>query len=240
MSNFLFFIFYFALIFTSIFSYAFDAVFTESEYRMLSQDCKNYYSVTQIGRTLSFTKHFSAKEHRDVTADAENAGGAWHYCAGMVYMSRAAVAPSKDKKQYILNLALREISFSSRKISEDHRMYGEMQLNQAKVIFLLGKHNESKTLLQKQIIKNPDYLPARIELASQLAKKNKIQQAVDLLLATDSKWFDKSADLNYATGLYMFKLAKYDQSYPYAKRAYQLRYPLPWLRNQLKRKGFNF
>lgn len=220
--------------------YAFDVIISETEFRMLSDNCKRFYSVTQIGRTLGFTMRFSATEHRETTADAERAGGAWHYCAGTVYMSRAAVAPTPDKKQYILNMALKEISFSARKILEEHRMYGEVQLNQAKVTFLLGQQDASKSLLQQLMQKNPDYIPARIELARQLAKTNQLQQAVDLLLAIDEKWREKSADLNYALGLYLFKLGKFEQSYPYAKRAYQLRYPLPWLKNQLKRKGFKF
>lgn len=230
---------FFLLIFSSK-AMSFNVIISESEFMLLHNDCKKFYSVSIVGRSLSHTLKFSSSDLKSVMADAENAGGAWHYCAGMVYMSRAAVAPTPDKKQYILNMALREISFSARKIFEDHRMYGEMQLNQAKVTFLLGQQDASKSLLQQLIQRNPDYIPARIELARQLAKTNQLQQAVDLLLAIDEKWREKSADLNYALGLYLFKLGKFEQSFPYAKRAYELRYPLPWLKNQLQRKGFKF
>lgn len=43
----------------------------------------------------------------------------------------------------------------------------------------------------------------------------------------------KSADLNYNMGLLYFELRKYDLAKQYAKRAYQLGYPLPGLRKKL-------
>lgn len=221
-------------------SFAFDVVITESEYRVLSDNCKRFYSVTQVGRTLGFTYKFSPNEHKDVTIDAERAGGAWHYCAGLVFMSRAVVVGDAEHKQAIYKKALNEMNFSARKISEEHRLYGEVQLNLAKVYYFLGDISASRKLLQQLTHKMPDYVPVKIELSRQFAKEGQLQPAIDILLSVSPTIRDKSADLNYALGLYLFKSGQFEQSYSYAQKAYALKYPLPWLRTQLKKKGYKF
>jgi tetratricopeptide (TPR) repeat protein len=175
-----------------------------------------------------------------VNADAENAGGAWHYCAGLVYMSRAAIEVVPEKKQYVLNMAMREINFSALKIQPSHRMFGEIHLNLAKVKFSLDQKDESERLLNKLIQTQPEYIPARIELARQFAKRSKTHEAIDLLSKIDEKYKSNSADLNYALGVYLLRVGKYEESYYHAKKAYALNYPLPWLKMQLKKKGFKF
>lgn len=47
----------------------------------------------------------------------------------------------------------------------------------------------------------------------------------------------KSADANYNLGLLAFQSRKYDQAERFAKAAYALGYPLPGLRNELKKVG---
>lgn len=221
-------------------SYAFNVVFTESEFRMQSEHCKRYYSVTQIGRSLNYTLKMTPDEFRIAHQDAEQAGGAWHYCAGIVIAARALHEASPEKKQALYKQSLLEIAFSARKISQDHRIYGEMMLNQAKVTFLLGEKEQSKHLLRQLLNQIPTYVPGKVELARQLAKDNNLKSAIDILLSVSPEQRDKSADLNYALGLYLFKSGNYDDSYLYAQKAYKLNYPLPWLKNQLVKKGFKF
>lgn len=229
-----------ALITISPFSYAFDVVITESEFRMLHENCKRFYSVSQKGRSLDFTLKFSPEELRRANADAEAAGGAWHYCAGLVFMNRALAERSNKKKQEIYKKALSEIAFSAQKVRDTHRVYGEIQLNKARVLFLLGEKNSSQLALKELLRKMPDYVPAKIELANQYAKDKKLQDAVAILMTVEPQLREKSADLNYALGLYLYKQGKLEESYPYAQKAYKLKYPLPWLRNELMKKGYKF
>lgn len=224
-------------IFFSPASFAFSVIFTETEFKMLSENCKKFYSVTQVGRNLSYTLKYSLTDFRAAFDDAEKAGGAWHYCAGLVFMSRAGLEASQAKKMATYKRALDEISFSARKVHEDHRVYGEIHLNQAKAAFLLGDAAASKTMLEQLIQKLPTYVPAKIELSRQLAKTKQLQPAIDLLLSVDPAQRDKSADLNYALGVYYFRLKKHDDALIYARKAYQLGYPLPWLKQQLRHKG---
>jgi len=227
----------FLVIFVSPFTYAFNVLITETEFRMLSDNCKKFYSVTQVGRNLGYTNKYSLTEFRAAFDDAEKAGGAWHYCAGLVYLSRAALESSEAKKIATYKRALDEISFSARKVLPDHRVYGEIHVNQAKAAYLTGDTAASRTMLEKLIAKMPTYTPAKIELARQLAKDKQLQDAIDLLLSVDPTVRDKSADLNYALGVYYFRLKNLDESSIYARKAYQLGYPLPWLKQQLRKNG---
>jgi tetratricopeptide (TPR) repeat protein len=229
-----------ALISYSPVSSAFDVVITEREFRMLHENCKRFYSVSQVGRSLDFTTKFTPDEFRVASTDAEAAGGAWHYCAGLVYISRATTQSSDVKKQEIYRRALAEISFSAGKVHQDHRLYGEIHLNKARVLYLLNEKSTSMQMLQKLLVKLPSYTPIKIEISNQYAKSKRLQEAVDILLSVDARSIEKSADVNYALGLYLFKLGKIDESYVYAKQAYKLKYPLPWLRNQLIKKGYKF
>lgn len=229
-----------ALVSYSPMSLAFDVIITESEFRMLHENCKRFYSVSVVGRSLDFTTKFSTDEFRTAAADAEAAGGAWHYCAGLVYMNRAKTQASEEKKHAMYKKALSEISFSARKVRENHRVFGEIQLNKARVLYLLDEKQSSMKMLQALLMKFPTYIPAKIELSNQYAKSNNLKDAVDVLLTVEPKLREKSADLNYALGLYLFKLGKLDESYEYAKQAYKLKYPLPWLRGQLIKKGYKF
>lgn len=227
----------FLVIFLSPATYAFNVLITETEFRMLSDNCKKFYSVTQVGRNLGYTNKYSLTEFRAAFEDAEKAGGAWHYCAGLVYLSRAALEPSEEKKIATYKRALDEISFSARKVQPEHRVYGEIHVNQAKAAYLTGDADASRTMLEKLIAKMPTYVPAKVELARQLAKKQQLQDAIDLLMSVDPTIRDKSADLNYALGIYYFRQKNLEQSSIYARKAYQLGYPLPWLKQQLRSKG---
>ncbi len=104
--------------------------------------------------------------------DAEKSGGAWHYCAGLVYLSRAALEATKEKKMATYKRALDEISFSARKVMEDHRVYGEIHLNSGKGSFFSGEIAASKTMLEQLIRKMPTYVPAKMSYLGNGRKRN--------------------------------------------------------------------
>ncbi len=221
-------------------SMAFDVVLTETEFRMLSSHCKRFYTVSQIGRSLPYTLKMPKDDFKAANLEAEKAGGAWHYCAGLVYMTRASYEPSLQKKQELYKKSIHEMAFSIGRITAEHWLYGEMLLNQAKAVYSLGDKFKSRTMLEQLLKQKPDYFQAKIELSRQYAKENNFQPAIAMLLAVPSEVKEKSADLNYALGVYYFKTGKFEDSHVYAKKAYQLKYPLPWLRTQLIKKGFTF
>ena len=73
-------------------------------------------------------------------------------------------------------------------------------------------------------------------LPTYLAKKVRGSEALNHLnRAVESG--EGSANLYYNSGLIYFDLKYYEKSLAYAQKAYQMGYPLPGLRDKLKRSG---
>ncbi|HCU65318.1 MAG TPA: hypothetical protein DF774_06125 [Rheinheimera sp.] len=218
-------------------SKAFDVVLTEVEFGQLHRACQMFYASTGTGRKLGFSGRFGAEELKQANIEAEKVGGAWHYCAGLVFLKRAQ--QTGDDKKQIANYqkALQEISFTARKVQPENPFYGEVQLNLARTLFFLNDFDKSSTILRNLMVVNPGYLPAYIELARQHDKKGKTQEAIAILNSADDKYKQTSADLNYFIGIYYFKTKDYEKAKQHAKVAYARGYPLPGLRRMLKEKG---
>lgn len=218
-------------------SRAFDVVLTEVEFGQLHRACQMFYASTSTGRGLGFSGRFGAEELKQANIEAEKAGGAWHYCAGLVYLRRAQQTGDEKKRISNYKKALGEISFTARNIPQENPFYSEVQLNQARAFFFLNDFKKSSTILSKLLVVTPGYLPAYIELARQHDKKGKTQEAIAILNSADEKHKQTSADLNYFIGIYYFKTKDYEKAKQHAKVAYARGYPLPGLRRMLKEKG---
>ena len=81
-----------------------------------------------------------------------------------------------------------------------------------------------------------DDATVKVLYASYLAKNGRRVEALSLLDQADRLDGD-NAIIIYNTGLIYFELREYDKSLIYAHRAYGLGFPLPGLRNKLKRAG---
>lgn len=76
----------------------------------------------------------------------------------------------------------------------------------------------------------------RILYASYLSKAGKKSEALSQLNEADQLGTD-SANANYNMGLIFFDLKEYDKALSHAQEAYRLGFPLPGLRDKLKRAG---
>ncbi len=67
-------------------------------------------------------------------------------------------------------------------------------------------------------------------------KLGKYNEALELYKQAENVMPD-SADVKYDLGLLYFDMGEYDLAYQYARKAYQLGYPLPGLKNKLIKQG---
>jgi tetratricopeptide (TPR) repeat protein len=81
-----------------------------------------------------------------------------------------------------------------------------------------------------------DDATVRMIYASYLSKKGKRVEALGQLDAAE-RLESENANIIYNTGLIYFDLKEYDKSLSYARRAYGLGFPLPGLRDKLRRAG---
>lgn len=82
----------------------------------------------------------------------------------------------------------------------------------------------------------PDDSQVRMIYAVYLSKVGKPKEALEQLEAAERGDSD-NANFNYNIGLVYFDLKNYEKSLHFAHRAYELGFPLPGLRNKLKRAG---
>lgn len=216
---------------------AFGVVIEEKEFVQLQRHCQMFYASTSIGRRLGYSTKFLDGELKEANKAAEIAGGAWHYCAGLVHLKRAQ--QTGDKKIQLENYkrAVDEIGFTARNIPTDNQYFGEVQLNMARALFFIKSPDKSTAMLKALITTKPNYLPGYIELAQQSDRQGKTQDAIVILNSAPSKFKLNSADLNYFLGIYYFKLKDFDNAKQHAKVAYANGYPLPGLKNMLKKQG---
>jgi len=90
--------------------------------------------------------------------------------------------------------------------------------------------------LQRAMRFRNDDAVVRVLYASYLSKAGKRGESLNQLDEATRLGID-SANVNYNMGLIYFDLKEYDKSFSHAQRAYILGYPLPGLRDKLKKAG---
>lgn len=83
----------------------------------------------------------------------------------------------------------------------------------------------------------PDDPNPRLVHGIYLLRKNDPRAAVEEMEKAREMGMKDDPNLLYNLGLAHFELRDYDRSFEYAKQAYALGYPLPWLRDKLKAGG---
>ena len=94
----------------------------------------------------------------------------------------------------------------------------------------------AECLLERAIRFSPQDVAVRVIYGAHLHKAGKLNEALQQYLAAE-KINPKWAELHNNIGLLYFDLKQYAQAKQHAQLAYQLGYPLPGLRNKLKRVG---
>jgi tetratricopeptide (TPR) repeat protein len=83
----------------------------------------------------------------------------------------------------------------------------------------------------------PDDPSPRLVHGIYLLRKDDPRGAIEEMEKAETMGMKDNPNLLYNLGMAYFDLKDYDTSFKYAKQAYALGYPLPWLRDQLKAKG---
>lgn len=101
---------------------------------------------------------------------------------------------------------------------------------------LPGSSRTTTCFLKRAIVFAPNDLIPRMLLAKHYSQQGKVDDAVKVLQEADSM-APGDANLAYNMGLLYVDKKQYDQALAYAHKAYQAGFPLPGLREKLKRAG---
>lgn len=214
----------------------FDFTPTQAEFNTWDQRCKLAYSATGSARKSGLYNNLTKADSNQALAFAESAGGAWHYCAGVVYLKRAE-ASFGNSREASLKRALSEIQFTARNIKKDHSWYPEIYVDMAKVQFEMGDKKAGFDTLRNLLKTHKNNSLPYTALAYYLKKNGDAKAALMVLRQAPDNLLAESAELNYFLGWYLLDAGEADEAVPYATRAYQLGYPVQGLRNKLRMQG---
>lgn len=218
---------------------AFNFTLSESEFRTWDERCKKAFSATVAARGTGFYNHLSQSQLAEASRFGEDAGGAWHYCAGVILLQRAGATVGQEREGN-LKRAVAEMRFTINKIRSEHQWYPEMHINYARAHYTSGNKAEAFTILQQLITSHPANSLPYTALAYYLKRENQLTKAISVLQNAPELLQNESAELNYFLGWYLMEANENEAALEYAKRAYALNYPVPTLRQRLASKGLSW
>lgn len=220
---------------------AFNFVPRESEWAAWPPHCKARYSVSPAATGTPYygavnpdvVKEWQSRLTQDVW------GSMHHYCAGLAWMLRAQVTPNPKERKSALHNAHREVSYTQRHIKPGQPLYPEVAVAAARVSAASGNFQQAVGNLERTIAAIPTTPELYVALYSIQKRAGRLDPAVEALRRGDEATAGKSAEIQYFLGMEAFDRGQKTEAVAFAKRAYELGYPLPGLRNKLQADGYS-
>ena len=205
---------------------------TELEFLSSSLICK--YTLASRYTDLAVSKQYKntpSSSYFDVIGDV----GGWHYCGGAIILNRARVATDKEEKLKLLERAIKDITYSYKKIDKAHPWAVDMAISLAKAYQELEEDNEGVKVLSDL----SEYHPKDVQLIKALGLihyyNSDYENALKSFKQADELTSKTSGEIAYFLGLTVYKMADYPAATFFADRAQQQGYPFQGLRKLLKK-----
>jgi len=220
---------------------AFSFVPRETEWAAWPPHCKARYSVSPAA---TGSPYYGAVDPAEVQQwRARLTDKVWehmhHYCAGLAWLLRARVEASPQARKSQLKAASREVSYTQRHLVPGQPLFPEVTIASAQVSAELGNVQQGVNTLQRAIAALPSTAELYVALYSIQKRANRLEPAVEALTRGDAATSGKSAEIQYFLGLEAFDRGQKTEAVAFAKRAYELGYPLPGLRRKLQAEGYS-
>lgn len=219
-------------------AYSFEP--TELEWASWPDYCKARYVTTNVGTGSKFSRTFTMAQsevQRRRIGDASFLH-VHHYCAGIVWLSRAKVESDPVHHKFYLELANTEVSYTYERIPESSPIYPVVSVNMARAKLEVGQRDEAIAAVEHAAEVQPQDPRPYVGMAVIYRDLKRLDLARDALLKGDTATEGSSAEIQYTLGLVYFELNDKEQALAYARKAYAKDYPLPGLQQKLKRAGY--
>ena len=213
---------------------AYDFVPTNREFTAWPQWCQELYVATDVGRQSPFVTRIRRELATKAYANPD-LHGFWHYCAGMVWLDRARAVVDQSQATFKYEQAIAETSFNYGRSGPGHFLRGEMGTTLGLAYRGLGQYDKAKEFLRRAIEEEPHYAPAYTAMYLVHRDLGERAEARAVLLRGNDSTKNKSAELHYFLGLSYLDDDDLVSAKKHAEVAYRLGYPLPGLKNKLKR-----
>jgi tetratricopeptide (TPR) repeat protein len=222
-------------------AHAFNFVPRDAEWASWPPHCKARYSVSPAATGTPFYGAVSPAEVQQWQARLTDK--VWehmhHYCAGLAWMQRAQVATSSQARKSALHAAAREVSYTQRHLQPGQPLFPEVTVAAARVSAESGNLQQGINTLERAIAAQPTTADFYVALYTIQKRADRLEPAVAALQRGDAATAGKSAEIQYFLGIEAFDRGQKTEAVAFAKRAYELGYPLPGLRRKLQAEGYS-
>ncbi len=220
---------------------AFNFVPREAEWASWPPHCRARYSVSPAATGTPFYGAVNPAEVQQWQARLTDK--VWehmhHYCAGLAWLQRAQLATSSKSRKSALHAASREVSYTQRHLKPGQPLFPEVTVTAARVSGESGNLQQGINTLERAIAAQPTTPEFYVALYSLQKRAKRLDPAVEALRRGDEATAGKSAEIKYFLGMEAFDRGQKTEAVTFAKRAYELGYPLPGLRNKLQADGYS-
>jgi tetratricopeptide (TPR) repeat protein len=159
--------------------------------------------------------------------DLKWAVGGWHYCTGLVHLSRAELWTDRGaRRERRIADAETNINYSFSKIDKRLPWAAEMAVAMARVKRLEHKPDEALAILDATRKLHPAYAPLYLAYAVILFDKKDYEKAAEILAEGNKATGDKIGELQYFLGIALFRSGDIDGAREFEAKAKQAKYPL--------------
>jgi tetratricopeptide (TPR) repeat protein len=163
--------------------------------------------------------------------------GMHHWCASIHFLNRARVETAPLMRDFVLRRAWEDAMFSFSRAETQSPVFPNMAVTVAQIRQEMGKPDEAEAALKRSIDAQPSRAEPYVMLAMIKRKAKKLPEALAVMKQADDVAHGQSAEIQYNLGLINLEIGDKDAAVANAKKAYGLGYPLPGLKNKLRKLG---
>lgn len=212
---------------------------TEREWATWPAHCQARYMVSGAGVDSAFSGRVSPT----IVRSWEDRLGpeVWyalhHYCAGLIIANRAKLELDKRKREALLQDAIEEDAFTLGRMPAQHPMHAEIAAHKALLHGELGQTEEAMRSFDVAIAACKECDIGYRAKAMYYRSKGQLPDARSVLEEGDRATDGQFASIHYFLGLVLLDMQQPTAAVEHARKAYELGYPLPGLRDRLAKAG---
>jgi tetratricopeptide (TPR) repeat protein len=164
--------------------------------------------------------------------------GLHHFCAGLAFAARAKSITDKTQRDRALQRAIEEYSFMYTRMPQTGPMRADVATRLGLAHGEVAKYDEAVRYFDSAILACAECEIGYLGKAMYLRGRKDLTAARDVLLQGYKATGGLSAQGNYLLGLLFADLLDFEAAREHARKAYELGYPLPGLRDRLAKAGY--
>jgi tetratricopeptide (TPR) repeat protein len=212
---------------------------TEAEWATWPPYCKARYATTRIGKGGGYGGKISQSE---IQQWQQLTGAGWlylhHHCAGLAYLQRAKVEANASDRRFLLNRSVNEYRLALENTPISDPFAAEIMVQLGLTYREARDFPAAYDLFDKAIATHPEKAESYVAKAMTLRDEKRVDAALETLAAGDAATSGKSAEIQHFIATLLMQQRRFEEARGYARRAYELGYPLPGLKDSLARAGY--